>query len=156
MVARIVGLTLLVACCSSATRTPPVRSANESSNFPQATTWKIDFQLSGGFAGLDRTLTVSSNGQLSAEDRRPGTRVTAQATQAELADLSRLVTAVKSLGEIRRSDSRCRDCLSYNIVVEIDGQRVAALLDDTTVPGSGLEELTRVLSALVNRVLSAR
>jgi hypothetical protein len=155
LLAQIVGLSLLLASCGGVGQKPPSSSAKPANLF-QATTWRIDFQLSGGFAGLDRTLTLSNTGQLTAEDRSQRSRVATQATPQELDQIAALVARIKSLPAIPRGDSRCRDCLSYNIAIDVDGERFSALLDDTTLPGSGLEELARALSALLNRSLSTK
>jgi len=89
----------------------------------------------------------------SAEDRRQSARVTRKPTAAELDQIAPLVVRIKSIPEIPRRDSSCRDCLSYNLDIEIDRERYTARLDDTTLPGSGLEELSRALAALLNRLL---
>jgi len=129
-----------------------LRVANESHS-GQSITWTVDFHLSGGLAGIDRVLTISSNGDLSAEDRRQPARVTGKVTAAQLDQIAPLVLRSKPIPESRRGDSKCRDCLSYNFAIEIGGERIAARLDDTTLPGSGLDELARVLGGLLNRTL---
>jgi len=155
LLAQIVASALLLASCSSVGQKPSPSSAKPANLF-QTTTWKVDLQLSGGFAGLDRALTLSSNGELTVEDRNQRSRVAKQATAQELDQIATLVAKIKSLPAIPRGDSRCRDCLSYNISVDVDGERFSALLDDMTLPGSGLEELARALSALLNRTLSTK
>ena len=101
-------------------------------------------------------LAISSDGELSAEDRRQAAHVTTKATAADLDQIAPLVARIKSSRERRQGDSKCRDCLLYDLEIEIDGERFTARLDDTTLPGSGLDELTRVIATLLNRTLSPR
>jgi hypothetical protein len=150
---QILCMTLLLLCCSrTPTRTVDVRSESPGS----FEAWRVDLHVSGGFAGVDRALTISSNGDLSAEDRRQSARVTAKATAAELDQIAPLVVRIKSISDTPRVDGKCRDCLSYNLTIEVDGERFSALLDDTTLPGSGLSELASALSALLNRTFSTK
>jgi hypothetical protein len=147
-----ISLALLLVCCSSVVKEGP-GATSESPSGSQAIAWKVDFHLSGGLRGVDRTLAISSNGELSAEDRRQSARVTGKPTAADLDQIAPLVVRIKSIPEIPRRDSSCRDCLSYNLDIEIGLERFTARLDDTTLPGSGLEELARALTTLLNRLL---
>ena len=153
---KVLALSLLLACCSPVVEKQPARATTASGSGSQATAWRVDFHLSGGFAGVDRALTLSSNGNLSAEDRRQPTRVTGKATAAELDQIAPLVVRIKSIPDTPRGDSRCRDCLSYSLDVETDGRRFTTRLDDTAIAGSGLNELVRALTALLNRIVPPR
>ena len=148
-----ISLALALACCSSVVEKRPTRATSKSPNGSQAIAWKIDFHLSGGLREVDRALAISGNGELSAEDRRQSARVTGKPTAAELDRIAPLVVRIKLIPEIPRRDSSCRDCLSYNLDIEIGLERFTAHLDDTTLPGSGLEELARALTTLLNRLL---
>ena len=155
MLPQILCISFLQLSSSRGVDKESLRVANESLG-SQAITWTVDFHLSGGLAGVDRLLTISSSGDLSTEDRRQPARVTAKATTAQLDQIAPLVLRSKAIPESRRGDSPCRDCLSYSLAIQIGGERFAARLDDTTLPGSGFEELARALSALLNRTLSAK
>jgi hypothetical protein len=146
---------ILLLSCSRGVHKESLRVANEL-RVSQTTAWTVDFHLSGGLAGADRVLTISSSGDFSAEDRRQPSRVTAKVTTAQLDQITPLVLRSKATPESRHGDSRCRDCLSYNLTIQIGGERFTARLDDTTLPDSGLEELARVLAGLLNRALPAK
>jgi hypothetical protein len=148
-----ISLALVLACCASVAEKQPALARSESLSGSQAIGWNVDFHLSGGVAGVDRALTVSSNGELSAEDRRQSARVTGKPTAADLDQIAPLIIRITSIPEIPRQDSSCRDCLSYNLDIEIGLERFTARLDDTSLPGSGLEELARALTTLLNRLL---
>ena len=117
--------------------------------------WQLTFHLSGGFAGFNRTLTISSSGEIAAEDHGRGVNVAGQATAKDLALVNSSVAAIKAASAVRRNN-KCRDCLIYEFVLEDDGARFSANVDDTTLPDSGLGDVTAVLSTLLNRTLSTK
>lgn len=121
----------------------------------QSSKWQLTFHLSGGFAGFNRTLTISSSGEIAAEDHGRGVKVAGQATAKDLALVNSSVAAIKAASAVRRNN-KCRDCLIYEFVLEDDGARFSANVDDTTLPDSGLGDVTAVLSTLLNRTLSTK
>jgi hypothetical protein len=121
----------------------------------QAPKWQLTFRVSGGFAGLDRALVISSNGDVSAEDRRKQVKASTKATASELKQISSSLDLIKGAAPNGRS-SQCRDCLLYEIESEANGQRVRVQFDDTTLQKSGLADLTSLLSTLLSRTLSPK
>jgi hypothetical protein len=146
-----VRVSALVTCCLSAI----LLFCSHPIGQTKPGTWQITFQVSGGFAGLDRTLSVSNAGVISAEDRRRGVKATSQATVEDLAQIQSSLAVIKTASQVQRR-GQCRDCLLYDFDVVISGERFRAQLDDTTLPKSGLADLTTLLTALVNRTLSLK
>jgi hypothetical protein len=139
--AAVLGVMLTTACAATAGQ------SQASSTSP----WTVTFQLSGGIAGVMRTLTVSNTGAVTAEDsRRPG-RVSGQATPDELKAIAAFVAA-----EVPASQSRsasCRDCLLYELEVN-GGRRSGYQFDDATLTGSVVEPVVRTLVTILNRTLT--
>jgi hypothetical protein len=130
-----------------------VTAAKSATPLPRAAAgWRVILTLSGGFAGVDRSLDVASTGELSAADRGRGASISRRATAPELAEIGPLVEAVKPMTESRRSTT-CRDCFEYALQIERDGERFTARLDDTNLAGSGFAPLVKTLTALLNRAL---
>jgi hypothetical protein len=135
---------IVVACAAS--------QGPSSGGIPTDDRWRIVFQLSGGIAGLDRQLEVTSTGELVAQDRRRGTRVAAQTTANELAQIASLVAAAKSVDPGRQT--ACRDCLLYDIEIDARGRSFVFHLDDLSLPNSGVEPLVKALMNLLDRALA--
>ena len=135
----VLRLTLLALCVVACTA--PQQAPRE---------WNATLHVTGGFAGVDRSLDVKSDGQLTATDRRADRQVSGRVPARELPALSNLI-ANASLADSSRS-SACRDCFQYEISVRIDGKTGTARTNDT---GAGpLQPLVRTLISLLNRALS--
>jgi hypothetical protein len=152
---RLVAVFALSAvCCTNASAAaarghesrPPTAGA-------AADLWRVTLVLSGGLAGADRTIAVASTGQLLAVDRKRDTRISRQATTAEIIQIKSFLDAVTSTAS-PRPGTRCRDCLAYTLAIERDGARSTATVDDTTLAGSGFESLVNTLTTLLNRALA--
>ena len=144
---------LTVGCVAVAAQAAPGAPAGRQAA-PAAQDWSITFRVSGGFAGLARTLRVSSAGDLSAEDARRTGPVTARATPEELTQISSLVANDQPVKEVR--PGACRDCLQYAVDIDVKGRRSSFRFDDTTLAGSEVEPLVKLLTTMLNRVLSAQ
>ena len=118
-----------------------------------ASPWRLTLHVAGGFAGLDRTLELTSAGDTRAIDPRRGTPIASQAEATELAAIASLVTALKSTAPAQRN-ANCRDCLEYSLDIQRGGERLAFRLDDSNLPGSEAEPLVGAANTMLNRLLS--
>jgi hypothetical protein len=116
--------------------------------------WTITFHVSGGFAGSDRELELASTGELTAQDRRRGVRVTARAPAPTIAQIASLVRDVTPQ-ESRRSPS-CRDCFEYDVGIRRDNDRIVLRVDDSSVSGSAAEPFVKILNELLDSALTGR
>jgi hypothetical protein len=115
-------------------------------------TWSVTFRMSGGLAGLDRGLEVSSSGAATATDRIRRQRETGQAPRDDLTALGRLVAAATST-EAARPDS-CRDCFEYDIDITSPGRQVTVHVNDVSLSSSDAAPLVNLLRWLQDRLLS--
>jgi hypothetical protein len=74
-----------------------------------ASSWRLTFSISGGFAGFDRTLELSSAGSAKAIDRRRTRQVDRQLSRDEIQEIDRLAASVTSFEGSART--QCRDAL---------------------------------------------
>ena len=151
----VAGFALSAVCCTG-TFPAAAQRGNESRQSPPAAAadlWRVTLVLSGGFDGVDRTVEIASSGELSAVDRKRGTRMSRQATASELIQIKSLLDAVTSRAS-PRPGTRCRDCLAYALEIERKGERSTTVVDDTNLAGSGFESLVNALTALLNGALA--
>ena len=118
----------------------------------RADRWSLTFEVSGGFAGFDRRLYLTSAGLTTASDRRRRRDVTRQLSPDELTEIDRLVASAASLDTPGRT--ACRDCLTYAIDIVTPNRRVSVRATDQSVVGLDAETLVRILSRLLDRMLA--
>lgn len=115
--------------------------------------WRLEIHLSGGFAGLDRQLDLSSTGELKASDRKRDTHVTARLSAEDIAQIGSLIPVTPAASASRTG---CADCLLYDLTLHAHGQAVVLHLDDINLGRSGIEPLIRSLLTLLDRALTGR
>lgn len=117
----------------------------------QSASWTLAYHLSGGFAGFDRQLELSSSGAATATDRRRQLTRTAQVPDDELRAIASMVAAAQS-ADLRSSG--CNDCFEYKLDVQNGDARVTIRANDAGMSGGNAAALVRALRQLVNRILS--
>ncbi len=117
--------------------------------------WSITFTQSGGFVGVHRTVTITSDGKVAALDEREDRAGTIQLTEAELAELEAQISAAR-LNRPAEADSGCADCFIYDLQIDSGNARFIVQLDDVTLPESGLQPLIQYLLDLMEQALSSQ
>ncbi len=106
LAASVVTTALLISACVPGTHAGATGS------------WKVGFELSGGFAGTMQQITISHDGQIVAENLRRGISVEKRLSADQLRELHRLIGQAKSApGEVTGSLGRCADCMQYRLTV---------------------------------------
>jgi len=148
-------LNALTACSVSNAPSPPAPTITPVIEPRMSEQWRIEFNMSGGFAGIMRSAELSNTGQLTVTDEKAKKRVTAQVPEAELMEIASLITQIQPAqpGSIL---SNCRDCFRYRITIRRDGEQFFFQCDDTTLDKSGLAPLINTLAHLLDRALSGQ
>ena len=115
--------------------------------------WTVSMQLSGGFAGLSRSIVISNDGMATARDERSGKTVKKQLTPDEFAQINNLVKSA-TLNPSSGSPAVCVDCFVYNIQVNSGGGKSTAQFDDISLPNSGMAPLVNYLRDLMSKMLA--
>jgi hypothetical protein len=139
--------------CQGCTSRPPQSATAPSAPVPIGEPWRLEIHLSGGFAGLDRQLELSSTGELTASDRRRDTHITARLSAGEIAQIDALIPVAPAVSASRTG---CADCLLYDLTLYVHGQSVVVHLDDISLGRSGTEPLIRSLLTLLDSALTGR
>jgi hypothetical protein len=143
-------LALLLAACAPTLQIPdaPQELPSPSGN------WTLKLTQSGGFAGVNLTVQVSSDGTLTAENQRAGS--SAKQTLAP-ETVGQLASQVPSLLQVTPAAPRsgCADCFLYRLEFTTDGKTARVEADDMTLSGSGVAELVKLLQQLRDRALSS-
>jgi hypothetical protein len=115
--------------------------------------WTITLRQSGGFVGVDKTVQVSSDGQLAAADQRSGRRATLQLPPKSISELSQLYSDAGSPAQTPRP-SACADCFVYDLEIASQDGSANLRLDDTTLAGSKAGALIHYLIELRDAALA--
>ena len=138
------SLTLVLVACSkdaSPTYAPPVLEE----------TWAVKMTLSGGIAGLLRSIDVNSTGSYSVADQRVGKVVTGTLSEADLVTLQALISALEVSAP--KKPSACARCFEYELEVESGGKKMNASADDLSLGESGMGELVQFLRQTMDAAL---
>jgi len=116
--------------------------------------WMVKMSQSGGFAGISRSIEISSDGAVTVKDERNGKIGKRQLTADELAKLTDLIRSA-SLKSPTGSPTECADCFIYHIEINSDGGKFTAQLDDVSLPDSGMKFLVGYLVKLMGQTLAS-
>ena len=114
-------------------------------------TWSVKMTLSGGIAGLMRSIEVTSDGSYTVSDERAGTTITGEMEDDELKRLEDLLSTLES--NPPTGNSACADCFVYDIEIHSNGETVTASADDITLGDSGMGSLVQFLQGMMNDAL---
>lgn len=136
----------LSACAAPSAFPPPEPTADQS--------WTMRLTQTGGFAGVQLVVHVSSAGELKAEDQRTGRSVTVGLPPGELHELGGQLEALTSQPPARLP-SGCADCFIYDLEVASATGTIRVQADDTTLAASGAQALIEHLRRLRDEALSS-
>lgn len=119
---------------------------------------RIEFSMSGGFAGIRQGLTVDDTGQTITNDEKRGLSIRGQLDAVRLAELR---TAFKAIDVedgtmTQRSGSRCADCFQYTIEATIGGRHHRAAMNSTSIHKSPYGDIVKILSQILREMLSSQ
>lgn len=148
--------TLAVGCGSNASM--PDASHPQEGIAPQGMSlnWTVELSKSGGIAGLQRQLTVESNGAWRASDRKLGHK-NGRLTTEQLAKLNQTLSALENTPEAKSSrsfPSRCADCIETRINTILSGKHYSITLLSGTKIEQPYADLLSLLSPLLQAAFS--
>ncbi len=117
--------------------------------------WTLQLTQSGGFAGVQLWVQVTSAGRLSAADQRSGRHVQQTISGNTVAQLGRLAGALASFPSAPRP-SACADCFVYTLIVTYGDRTTQIQADDATLTDSGSRELVTLLQSLRDTALASQ
>lgn len=161
------GLWGLTAACSASVGItqqevlpPPVRQAPKDTPEKQrADTWEIEYEVSGGIAGIERRLKLSGNGKIIAIDQKNKRSIEQQASPEQLTNIRNILvkTDFSRMPETRsKFTSRCADCFQHRLSVIVEGQGHKVLFSDVSLRGSEYAPLIGLLASLLDQALLKR
>jgi hypothetical protein len=122
-------ISIMLSACAvtpSPTSTPTPEPLGTPTNPPQAdcsvpTDWSIHYRRTGGIAGFNQSLTLSSNGDLKVRSRNPQATETKMISATQVKTISGLLTDACPFAEDSVKGT-CADCFFYELTIQMDGQ----------------------------------
>jgi hypothetical protein len=115
-------------------------------------TWTAKLTQSGGFAGVLRTIQVSSDGQFTARDDRSARSIAGALPPESLGKLDRLLAGIKA-PTASAGPSGCADCFIYDLELTAPDRTVHIHVDDVSIEASGAQEVIAFLSQIRDSAL---
>lgn len=149
------GILAVLAGCSGAWGRQEQGSGTAADTAPGS--WRIEYELTGGFAGVRRSLRIASDGRLTVEDLRAKAVIDRQAEPAEVAAIAALLAEAERSGaaELHQGLRRpCADCYEHGLIVVIDGRERRERMNDLSLRGNPYAPLIGYLSSMMRKALS--
>jgi hypothetical protein len=140
-------MALLTACA----RLPLIPSDQQPVPSP-GSDWNVTLTQSGGFAGVNLTVEITSDGHLRAEDQRSGRVVTQNLPPETISKLAQLFSSMPLTAPGPRN-SNCADCFLYDLQANFNGRAIQLHADDTTLAATGAADLIAMLRQLRDSAL---
>jgi len=122
----------------------------------EARTWAVDFNVAGGLAGVRQQLYITSNGTLSATDKKLHRRVERKLQPEQLTEIDGLLARLESapFPENKLSmPGRCADCVTYQLQAHINDKRISVGLRSGEKMSPTYTDLVSYLSSLLRQTL---
>ena len=143
-------ITLLITGCVPSATPEPLNTPTAELSAP-GNDWTIKMTQSGGFAGVSRSVEVSSDGKYTVVDERAKKTVSGELTTDELSELNQLVMTSKYVSAAKPNG--CADCFVYDLEAQVNGEKLSVQLNDVSLPNSGLEPLVSYLRGVIDTAL---
>jgi len=116
--------------------------------------WQLSLEVSGGFAGIHRQLTLTNTGELAATDHITGANGAVQLSAAELGEVAGLVSQIQVPAASSGDLPPCNDCFEYKLGVSLKGDQFEVVANDISLEDSPFAPLVRKLNDLLHKSLS--
>ena len=112
--------------------------------------WSVELNRSGGFAGLNESLSLDSAGSLEVQNERPPIDAQKTISQDQVDAITELLVQACPF-KVEPAKKECADCFVYNLTVQMDEQRYSEQFSDVTF-AEEMQPLVEALNQLAQNV----
>ena len=117
--------------------------------------WQVKYNLSGGFAGLNRELLLSSDGQIIVLDQRKKIHKAIKASPEQLTKARKLLENLQPLQPPVKPAQNCADCFYSQMVITLDKRTYTVDSNSLREEDTSYQNLNNFLSDILNRALTS-
>lgn len=110
--------------------------------------WAVELHVTGGFAGVQRSIYVGNNAKVIVKDARRRLYIEWLLNKEEVEEIAALLP--QSTTTSSGAGRKCRDCFNYHLAFKKGNQNGKIQADDTTLAETRDKELIHKLIALQN------
>lgn len=125
----------------------------------RAEAWEIEYEVSGGIAGIERRLRLSGNGKIIATDPKNKRSIEQLASSEQLTNIRSILarTDFTRMPETRsKLTNRCADCFQHRLTVIVEGQVHKLHFTDVSLRDSVYAPLVGHLASLLDQALNLK
>lgn len=153
---KFVTFILIISIISFACTSPAANSSisTERDN-EKSRAWMIEYSISGGFAGINRQLALSSSGLMTVTNEKIKKHIEYKASPEQLTEITNILEQLDFSANDKSPSilSKCADCFRYSLSIKKDDKKGGVVLDDISLQGSKYIQLIRLLSSLMDEAL---
>jgi hypothetical protein len=116
--------------------------------------WQVKYNLSGGFAGLNRELLLRSDGQIIVSEQRKKIHKEIKASPEQLVKTRKLLEALQPLKSPAKPAQNCADCFYSQMMITLDERTHAVDSNSLSEDDISYQNLNSFLSNLLNQALA--
>ena len=129
-------ISLILSACAGASTTEPkplsTPAAGSASSCSVPSEWTIRLNRSGGFAGINETMTLDNGGRLTVQSDRSSRDVQKTISKDQVNTIAGLLSQACPF-EMKPNDAGCADCFLYKFDIQMNGQSYVLLATDVTL-----------------------
>lgn len=113
--------------------------------------WRIEMLVTGGFAGIRRSIQVASTGEVVVRDLDSNKLVDLELDQSDLESIGTQVISITQLPSAENQS--CNDCFIYELDITLEGKQLSSSFNDEDLFNSDIVSLVNELMGIINSAL---
>lgn len=139
-------LVLLLVSCQAVNT--PLQPTPTKETEDQSSSWEAELLITGGFAGVQRGIKISSTGEVIIHGGNNNLQGQVQLSREDIEKFSRLINEIKEV-RVQANPPACADCFQYELNVSINGKHFQATVNDLNLQDSGVAPLINEMENLL-------
>jgi len=127
--------------------------SNDAQAIPDANSWAVELHVTGGFAGMRRSIYIGNNAKVIVKDARRKLYIERILTQTQLDEVAALLPQEQGKQQAPRGFNKCRDCFNYRLAYRNKGQSGRIKANDMSLAKTKDKALIHKLMAIQNQII---
>ncbi len=149
------GMALLLSACGAGGNA--AANVDDIEAIPDANVWAVEMHVTGGFAGLQRSIYIGNNAKVIVKDARRKLYIERIMTKAMLDEVEALLPKeqTNSIKNSIKNSGKCRDCFHYNLVFHVHDRMGRIQANDMTLAQTRDKALIHKLMTIQDQLIKS-